>query len=987
MSLLSWWLLRSVISPQLRCGIILLVMFNVGGGLFLEQGLVRTSNAAQSSALLAPQATTLFEWQTKASAPFSRFESNGVAVGDHLYVFGGFDGNVDAFNQTQVYSPTANTWQLKAPMPDAITHAGIAVDGTTVWFVGGYFGNDPGPSTNKVWKYNTVLDSWSAGPNLPAPRGSGGAAFVGRKLYFFGGAVRTPNNHDDTDFPEHWVLDLNAANPTWTAVAPLPNPRNHTVGVALGGYVYAIGGQHDTLEGSGNQVDVHRYNPATNQWIAVAPLPLAKGHTSSSSFVVNGRIMVIGGSVNNNNGGMSSPDVLLYDPTRNVWLKFASGLAQGRKTPVAGVIGDKLVVTTGGGVNGGPTSTTWVALLPNTWETAAAMPVGAGEVATGIINNFMYVVGEQMTATLRYNLATNIWSPLPTLAARPFQGNHHTAEVINDEWYVFGGLFSSGNGVGNKVQIYNPISDTWRLGADIPFAAGSSSSALVGGKVYLAGGIINTSTTSRMVRYDPLDNTWTEMAAMPQGRNHAAAATDGTKLYIFGGRGPGSGNGNSVANGFDTLQIYDPTTNTWRSSLDAGSTLAPLPQARGGTGRAVYYEGEFYIFGGETTDGAGATANKVYERVDIYNPTTNTWRRGAPMPTARHGIFPVEAGGRIYVAGGGTVAGYSKSTKLEVYNPGLAGEPAPPFVEEAGLVVMEAEHYHNQNSTSKAWLANTERAGYTATAAMMASPNTGSLIDSTYATDSPEMSYEVQFTTLGTYYVWVRGWADGDFDNSYHAGIDGQAITSAAKLSLPTYNAWTWFNRNTTNSIGTITVSTPGVHTINVWMREDGLRLDRLLLSTDPNFIPSGTGPAESPQVPPVPVIPIPITPTATTIPPTATATAIAPTATSTAIPPTSTSTAVAPTVTTTATAIPPTTTSTVTATPATPTATPVTPTATAPVTATATVTTPTVTIPTAITPTVTGTVTAPTATTTTSTATAMIPPRPNVVYLPLVIR
>ena len=70
-------------------------------------------------------------------------------------------------------------------------------------------------------------------------------------------------------------------------------------------------------------------------------------------------------------------------------------------------------------------------------------------------------------------------------------------------------------------------------------------------------------------------------------------------------------------------------------------------------GKAVFYNGEIYVIGGETSTGSGATADKVYNRVDIYNVATNTWRLGAPMPTARHGIFPVLSGTSIFVAGGG----------------------------------------------------------------------------------------------------------------------------------------------------------------------------------------------------------------------------------------------------------------------------------------------------------------------------------------------
>jgi hypothetical protein len=38
-----------------------------------------------------------------------------------------------------------------------------------------------------------------------------------------------------------------------------------------------------------------------------------------------------------------------------------------------------------------------------------------------------------------------------------------------------------------------------------------------------------------------------------------------------------------------------------------------------------------------------------------------------------------------------------------------------------------------------------------------------------------------------------------------------------------------------------------GEHTLDAWMREDGLRVDRMLLVTDTNYIPSDLGPAESP--------------------------------------------------------------------------------------------------------------------------------------------
>jgi hypothetical protein len=50
-----------------------------------------------------------------------------------------------------------------------------------------------------------------------------------------------------------------------------------------------------------------------------------------------------------------------------------------------------------------------------------------------------------------------------------------------------------------------------------------------------------------------------------------------------------------------------------------------------------------------------------------------------------------------------------------------------------------------------------------------------------------------------------------------------------------------------------LVVSTPGIHVLNVWMREDGFDLDKIVLSTNPGLnltnAAAGVGPAESIKV------------------------------------------------------------------------------------------------------------------------------------------
>jgi hypothetical protein len=53
-----------------------------------------------------------------------------------------------------------------------------------------------------------------------------------------------------------------------------------------------------------------------------------------------------------------------------------------------------------------------------------------------------------------------------------------------------------------------------------------------------------------------------------------------------------------------------------------------------------------------------------------------------------------------------------------------------------------------------------------------------------------------------------------------------------------------WFARQT----ATLTVSDTSIHTVNIWMREDGFQIDKIVLTTDRNYTPSGVGPEKSPR-------------------------------------------------------------------------------------------------------------------------------------------
>ena len=300
--------------------------------------------------------STSITWSTKTHSISKRAEAIGGVVNGKLYVLGGFyigpNGETLAYKSCEVYDPATNKWKSLSDMPEKLTHAQGVVDGSTIWFVGGYVGDHPGPGTNHVWKYNTVNDSWSRGPDLPVKRGAGGAALLGRELHFFGGMdeSRTVESGD------HYVLNLDNQGAGWVKKASLLNPRNHTAGAALNGLVYCIGGQHDQEESAGSAAGHRSLQPGDGPVDDASRTSRSVARTSShrrSSTTT--QIIIIGGE---NGSGVDLRDVTAYDPATNKFTTLTR-LPSARSTMVAGVLPDGRIVTATGNAPS-PNNTTWI---------------------------------------------------------------------------------------------------------------------------------------------------------------------------------------------------------------------------------------------------------------------------------------------------------------------------------------------------------------------------------------------------------------------------------------------------------------------------------------------------------------------------------------------------------------------------------------------------------------------------------------------------
>ena len=159
------------------------------------------------------------------------------------------------------------------------------------------------------------------------------------------------------------------------------------------------------------------------------------------------------------------------------------------------------------------------------------------------------------------------------------------------------------------------------------------------------------------------------------------------------------------------------------------------------------------------------------------------------------------------------------------------------------LLVIEAENFPgNISRLGDTWqVPNSPVQGFSGTAALQALPDNGTFVSTNFAQTSPEISAVANFSATGTHYVWVRGHGINGGGDSLHVGIDGEEVPTSAGITIPRTSGYEWSNGSHTLDVGN-----QGIHTLQAWMREDGTYIDKVLLTTNPNFVPTGIGPPES---------------------------------------------------------------------------------------------------------------------------------------------
>eukprot|EP00892_Ulva_mutabilis_P010778 jgi/Ulvmu1/8072/UM004_0309.1 len=558
--------------------------------------------------------------------------------------------------------------QFPAPAAQGISDGSAAVVGEQVYHVGGHVGNaNKGNVHSKAtFVYDTLTAAFTAGPPLPIAAARGAAASDGSTTLYYTAGVTVGGGHAGADGADClFALDTSAANPAWTSLPCMSQPRSDHCAAWINGNLYVLGGyspDYALLD------SVEVFDPASETW-ADAGFTLPSGRGDVQCAVLGDMVYIV--------GGINTP----FDQPPETWFttevvavdvaaKTAAlvtqlpGLPRGDLAVAA--ISPTTMLVAGGEIHaGGRTQVgthgvflydsaagTWVekAPMPNAVFRAAAVAMPSHDSTL----SFAVFGGHHLCETAAGDAAdddggcdeisavrafidaalapTFLLAPDPDVPAVE-RAPHPAAPavVVSPLPAITGyrpwGPLSAGGGF-------------WTSKTVLDVARSDFHAHTVGGKIYLVGGLNGRQNGLHHVDvYDPLLDTFTKGPPNSAGRFRLryASAVMASSIYVVGGLPQNDPVGSDVAK-LDTLLIYNTETRNYTQG-------APMSGVRSDHCAAVVGT-KMYVVGGW---------DAVYETlrtVEMYDAVTDSWTNGPSLPQPRGDCMAAAYDGVVYVAGG-----------------------------------------------------------------------------------------------------------------------------------------------------------------------------------------------------------------------------------------------------------------------------------------------------------------------------------------------
>ena len=523
----------------------------------------------------------------------------------------------------------AGGWRSGHDSRFAVQYAPAAMLGGQVWVVGGLLG--PKAATAKTEFYDPTLDTWSPGPALPIALHHAMMVTYHSTLWVIGGFVA--HGSDLLAAASTRVLMLNKTRTRWTEGPPLHHARAAGAAAVVGHKIVVVGGRTGDSQQLVKPTEI--FNGTS--WHDAAAIPVPGNHLAAAS-----------------------DGTYLYAVGGHKITETSNTTAAQRFDPATGQ---------------------WTQLPP--------MPAPVSGLGAAVIGGQLITVGGDNTisvfTTVRaYNLATKAWSVLPNLpSARTGMGVTAYRNIL----YAVDGAAQPGHIASTStVQILTPppaqpppqvqLAGGWRSGHDSRFAVQYAPAAMLGGQVWVVGGLLGPkAATAKTEFYDPTLDTWSPGPALPIALHHAMMVTYHSTLWVIGG---------FVAHGSDLLAAASTRVLMLNKTRTRWTEGPPLHHARA-AGAAAVVGHKIVVVGGRTGD-----SQQLVKPTEIFNGTS--WHDAAAIPVPGNHLAAASDGTYLYAVGGHKITETSNTTAAQRFDPATGQwtqlPPMPAPVSGLGAAVI-----------------------------------------------------------------------------------------------------------------------------------------------------------------------------------------------------------------------------------------------------------------------------------------------------------
>lgn len=289
---------------------------------------------------------------------------------------------------------------------------------------------------------------------------------------------------------------------SWRREPSSPTPSPEEGAIALGGYIYMVGGQLR----EGTEATVLRFDPRSGEYRRMPDLPVAIDHPVVAKH--DGELIVAGGYAD---GTTATNRVWAFSPRSRRWRELPP-MRTPRGAAAGATVGDRLYVA------GGLTE------FGSEYRPLRSMEI--------------------------YDFGAEAWKPGPPI---PTARHHFGAAAIGGKVYFAGGREPGDFSVA-ALEGYDPRSMRWRRLPPMPVGAGAPGVTATDGRLVVTGGgedTVDGAPGGWVLRtayaYDPRRQTWRRLPDMLLPRHgHAAAAVGGRVYALRGIPCPGYGESSAV---------------------------------------------------------------------------------------------------------------------------------------------------------------------------------------------------------------------------------------------------------------------------------------------------------------------------------------------------------------------------------------------------------------------------------------------------------